>query len=370
MALRGDGLFIGLMSGTSTDGVDGVLVDLDTAGRPGCLASVSLDMPPALRAELLALNQPGDNELARGSLAANALADLYAQAVRQLLKDSGATASEVRAIGAHGQTVRHNPAQGYTIQINAPARLAEQTGIAVVSDFRSRDIAAGGQGAPLVPAFHAWLFGTSRSLAVVNLGGIANVSLLHPGQPTTGFDTGPANMLLDAWTQRHTGRSFDQDGAWAAGGISHPGLLRHLMESEPWLRQAPPKSTGRDLFNMAWLEQRLSSFGAALAAQDVQATLQSLTAHTVAQAIRDWGGKIEEVVLCGGGALNGGLVGELESLLPCPVSLSNDHGVGVQQMEAVAFAWLARAHVLHAPGNLAAVTGARGERILGCLYPA
>ena len=363
-------LFIGLMSGTSTDGVDGVLADFDTQNKPRSLSSVSLDMPAALKSELLALNQPVENELARSHIAANALADLYAQAVTALLSDSGATAADVAAIGAHGQTIRHNPSQGYTIQINAPARLAEQTGIAVVSDFRSRDIAAGGQGAPLVPAFHAWLFGTSRHLAIINMGGIANVSLLHPDQPTTGFDTGPANMLLDAWAQRHLGLPFDKDGAWAASGVSHPELLEHFIATEPWFQQSPPKSTGRDLLNMTWLEQRLSSFDATLAPEDVQATLQSLTAHTIAMAIRNWGGNIEESVLCGGGALNGGLVAELRSLLPCAVSLSSDHGVGVQQMEAVAFAWLARAYMQGTPGNLAAVTGAHGERVLGCLYPA
>lgn len=370
MTTQVDALYIGLMSGTSTDGVDGVLVNLENEAKPSCLASVSLDMPPALRTELMALNLPGHDELARSSLAANALADLYTQAVLQLLASAGKTATDVYAIGAHGQTIRHNPAQGYTIQINAPARLAEQTGISVVSDFRSRDIAAGGQGAPLVPAFHAWLFGTSRKLAIVNLGGIANVSLLHPDQITTGFDTGPANMLLDAWAQRHTGQAYDKGGAWAASGTSHAGLLNHLIISEPWLHQPPPKSTGRDLFNMTWLEQRLSSFGLSIEAQDVQATLQSLTVHTIANAIGNWGKDTEELVLCGGGARNQNLVNELTRVLSCPVSLSSDYGVDEQQMEAMAFAWLARAHVLHTPGNLAAVTGARGERILGCIYPA
>lgn len=233
-------LYIGLMSGTSVDGVDGVLVRLDADQAPQVLASASLPMPENLRRELLALNLAGDDELARAALAANALARLYAQAVAALLRDAGVSASAVTAIGAHGQTVRHRPDSGYTVQLNAPALLAELTGIDVVADFRSRDVAAGGQGAPLVPPFHAAIFGAAHGRAVLNLGGIANVTLLAPGQPARGFDTGPANVFLDAWCQRHLGQPYDAGGRWAATGQVVAPLLEQLIASEPWFALPPP----------------------------------------------------------------------------------------------------------------------------------
>ena len=364
-------LYIGLMSGTSVDGVDGVLARLHNGQPPQVLASASLPMPENLRRELLELNTPGDDELARAALAANALARLYAQAVAALLKDAGVAADAVSAIGAHGQTVRHRPDLGYTLQLNAPALLAELTGIAVVADFRSRDVAAGGQGAPLVPPFHAAIFGASHGRAVLNLGGIANVTLLAAGQPARGFDTGPANVFLDGWCQRHLGLPYDADGRWAATGQVLAPLLEQLIASEPWFGLPPPKSTGRDLFNMQWLDSRLAGFdGPKPAPQDVQATLQRLTARTVANAIDAAAAGTREVFVCGGGARNAGLMRELAYCLQRPVQATDVLGVPAQQVEALAFAWLAQAHLEGRPAGLPAVTGARGARILGALYPA
>ncbi|CAB3875209.1 Anhydro-N-acetylmuramic acid kinase [Achromobacter anxifer] len=364
-------LYIGLMSGTSVDGVDGVLVRLGDGQAPAVLASASLPMPADLRRELLALNQSGDDELARGALAANGLARLYAQAVAALLQQAGIPASDVAAIGAHGQTVRHRPELGYTVQLNAPALLAELTGIDVVADFRSRDVAAGGQGAPLVPPFHAAIFGAPQGRAVLNLGGIANVTLLEPGKPPRGFDTGPANVLLDGWCQRHLGLPYDADGRWAATGQVLAPLLEQLISSEPWFALPPPKSTGRDLFNLQWLDDRLAAFdGPKPAPQDVQATLQRLTARTVANAIDASAAATQEVFVCGGGARNPGLMRELAYCLQRPVHPTDALGVPAQEVEALAFAWLAQAFVQRRPAGVPAVTGARGPRILGALYPA
>ncbi|WP_334159283.1 anhydro-N-acetylmuramic acid kinase [Achromobacter insolitus] len=364
-------LYIGLMSGTSVDGVDGVLVRLGDGQPPAVQASASLPMPADLRRELLALNQSGDDELARAALAANSLARLYAQAVAALLQHAGVAAGDVAAIGAHGQTVRHRPDLGYTVQLNAPALLAELTGIDVVADFRSRDVAAGGQGAPLVPPFHGAIFGAPQGRAVLNLGGIANVTLLEPGHAPRGFDTGPANVLLDGWCQRHLGQAYDADGRWAATGQVLAPLLEQLISSEPWFALPPPKSTGRDLFNMQWLDERLAAFdGPKPAPQDVQATLQRLTARTVANAIDAAAASTQEVFVCGGGARNTGLMRELAYCLQRPVRPTDALGVPAQEVEALAFAWLAQAFMQRRPAGLPAVTGARGPRILGALYPA
>ncbi|AVG42748.1 anhydro-N-acetylmuramic acid kinase [Achromobacter insolitus] len=364
-------LYIGLMSGTSVDGVDGVLVRLGDGQPPAVQASASLPMPADLRRELLALNQSGDDELARAALATNSLARLYAQAVAALLQHAGVAAGDVAVIGAHGQTVRHRPDLGYTVQLNAPALLAELTGIDVVADFRSRDVAAGGQGAPLVPPFHAAIFGAPQGRAVLNLGGIANVTLLEPGHAPRGFDTGPANVLLDGWCQRHLGQAYDADGRWAATGQVLAPLLEQLISSEPWFALPPPKSTGRDLFNMQWLDERLAAFdGPKPAPQDVQATLQRLTARTVANAIDAAAASTQEVFVCGGGARNTGLMRELAYCLQRRVRPTDALGVPAQEVEALAFAWLAQAFMQRRPAGLPAVTGARGPRILGALYPA
>nr|WP_304412169.1 anhydro-N-acetylmuramic acid kinase [Bordetella sp. FB-8] len=360
---------MGLMSGTSMDGVDGVLMRLSSQGRPQTLAGVALPMPDALRAELLALNTAGHDELERAARAANALARLYAQAVQRLLADTRLSASDVSAVGAHGQTVRHRPEQGYTVQLNAPALLAELAGIDVVADFRSRDVAAGGQGAPLVPPFHAAMFGCDTPRAVLNLGGIANLTLLAPGQAPRGLDTGPANVLLDAWCQRHTGQAYDADGRWAASGRVDAALLQTLIASEPWLRLPPPKSTGRDLFNPAWLDARLAGWRHKQPA-DVQATLQRFTAQTVADALDAALPQAAEVLVCGGGARNAGLMRDLADVLRRPARATDEEGVSAQWMEALAFAWLAQMHVDGQKAGVPEVTGARGPRVLGALYPA
>jgi len=377
-------LYIGLMSGTSLDGVDAVLACFDPQGRPTILSRSALDFPVSLRTELLSLNASGENELERSALAANALAELYALAVQNVLAQAGVSASEVCALGAHGQTVRHRPELGYTIQLNAPARLAELTRISVIADFRSRDIAAGGQGAPLVPMFHAGVFPAPYTRVILNLGGIANITILRPRQPPQGFDTGPANVLMDMWCARHTGHTFDQEGAWGALGEPDAQLLAHLLESEPWFALPAPKSTGRDLFNRAWLDKRLSDFFITNQSpessspetlttrekQNVQATLRRLTTETVARCIRSQASDVQELLVCGGGARNAALMNELQHIMHCPVRTTDNEGIGTQDVEALAFAWLAWAHQHGVPASHPAVTGARGPRILGAYWPA
>ena len=348
-------------------------IDLQAPPTPILFTNAaSLPMPDALREEFLSLNMAGHNELARAAVAANALAELYSRATQDVLAQAALMPECICAIGAHGQTVRHDPAAGYTVQINAAALLADRTGIDVIADFRSRDVAAGGQGAPLVPAFHQAMFSGPQPRAVLNLGGIANVTLLDNAGQVRGFDTGPANVLLDLWIRASTGQAFDAGGAWAGSGQAHGLLLQFLLDSEPWFERAPPKSTGRDLFNWAWLSQRLEAFGSnhALSTSDIQATLQQLTAVTVAQAIARYAPETRDVLVCGGGALNEGLMRDLQAALPCPLQSTTEVGVPVQQVEALAFAWLARAHVEGYPAGLPSVTGARHATILGCRYPA
>ena len=363
-------LYVGLMSGTSVDGVDAVLADFQS-GRPVIVAASHLDFAPGLRAELQALQVAGSGELDRAALAANSLMDHCAEGVAAVLSEAQVDGGAIEAIGCHGQTVRHRPELGFTIQLANPARLAEITGITVVADFRSRDVAAGGQGAPLAPALHAALFALpGRHRFVLNLGGIANITSLPPDGPVTGFDVGPCNTLLDAWCERHTGRAFDRDGAWALGGKVLPSLLRAL-EEEPYFALPPPKSTGRDLFRLDWLLPRLRSDEAAV---DVQRTLLSLTAETVAHAIARLSESSPrvEVLACGGGAKSVALMNEL-SLALDPRTLSTTAeacGIPVDQVEALAFAWLARQALARRPGNLPSVTGARGPRVLGAVYPA
>ena len=365
--------FVGLMSGTSMDGVDAVLARLVDGKLPECVAIASIDFPPDLRDSLLRLNTPAFDELHLAALAANALADCYAEAVAKVLDQAGMSAQSITAIGAHGQTVRHRPDVGYTLQLNAPARLAERTGISVVSDFRSRDVAAGGQGAPLVPAFHAEIFAADLPQVILNLGGIANITLLTPGTMPTGFDTGPANVLLDLWYARHHDHTFDKNGDWAAQGNVNAALLQQLIDGEPWFALAPPKSTGRDLFNATWLDQRLDQFSrthGTINAVDVQATLSAFTAATVARAIHGAQIKPDQVWVAGGGALNATLLRDLEAALGLKVATTDQRGVPTQAVEALAFAWLAHAYCAGRPGNLPTVTGAAGPRVLGQFSPA
>ena len=366
-------IYIGLMSGTSLDGVDGVLADFSLPA-PRVIAHASLPFATALRSELLALNTSGSDELHRAALAGNALARAYAQVVARLLADSGMATAGITAIGAHGQTVRHRPqafdGTGYTLQLNQPALLAELTGIDVVADFRSRDVAAGGQGAPLAPFFHQALFAQpGTAVGVLNIGGISNITLLRANGSMLGFDCGPGNALMDGWCQQHLGRDYDSEGSWAAGGRVLPDLLDRLL-AEPYFGQAPPKSTGRDLFNRPWLERQLAGFAAA-APQDVQATLTELTARACAGDVQRHEPGLQRLIVCGGGALNTHLMRRLQALLRgAVVESSANAGLPPLQVEATAFAWLARKTVRREKLALESTTGARGARVLGCVYPA
>ena len=370
--------YIGLMSGTSLDGVDGVL-GTATEGASGglhMLAAASQPFPSSLRAEAMALQTPGDNEIHREALLANRLVEQYAECVRQLLSAAELDATAVRAIGVHGQTIRHRPDLGYTRQTNNPALLAELTGIDVVADFRSRDIAAGGQGAPLVPAFHHAVFSQPGECRVVaNIGGISNISILDDTAPlmVTGFDTGPGNMLMDAWIARHRQHAFDADGKWAATGTVH-ALLLEAMRRDPFFAKPAPKSTGRDLFDSAWLDAHLIPFPS-LPPEDVQATLLALSATTLADAIAASAPTALAIYVCGGGAFNSRLLLAMEQALkasrhPAIVTSTAALGISPMHVEALAFAWLAQRFDLRQAGNLPAVTGARGGRVLGALYPA
>ncbi len=365
--------YIGLMSGTSLDGVDGVLADFSPT-TPLVIGHASAALPAALRAELWQLNGAGADELHRAALAGNALMHVYAGVVGQLLECARVPAAAVRAIGAHGQTVRHRPqefdATGYTLQLCQPALLAELTGIDVVADFRSRDVAAGGQGAPLAPFFHQSLFGRrGETVGVLNIGGISNLTLLRADGSMLGFDCGPGNALMDAWCARHTGQAYDAEGAWAAGGSVLPRLLELLL-GESYFGKPPPKSTGRDLFNPDWLEGHLRAFGAAAPA-DVQATLAELTAQACSAEIGRHQPGLRHLVVCGGGVLNDHLMRRLRALLPDTDASSSAHwGLPPLQVEATAFAWLARKAVQREKLELQSITGARGARVLGCVYPA
>jgi anhydro-N-acetylmuramic acid kinase len=358
------------------DGVDGVLADFSQS-KPLVAGHLSTQLAPDLRAELLALNTPGNNELHRAALAANALARVYAQVANDLLAQCGVAREQVAAIGAHGQTLRHRPGEfdgtGYTLQLNNPALLAELTGIDVAADFRSRDVAAGGQGAPLVPAFHQAMFGqTGAAVGVLNIGGIANISLLDGAGNIIGFDCGPGNVLLDLWCQRHTGQAFDASGAWGANGRVIPSLLA-AMGTEPYFAKAPPKSTGRDLFHAAWLDAHLRAH-APVQARDVQATLAELTASRCIDCVVSYEKssnlKLKQLLVCGGGAYNQLLMQRLQALLPhAPVQSTEAQGLPPLQVEAAAFAWLAKQCIERQPGTLSSVTGARGARVLGAVYP-
>jgi anhydro-N-acetylmuramic acid kinase len=367
-------LFLGLISGTSADGIDAALVELDDADPHHCrlLHGATAGWDPALRARLVELGQGGDctslDEL--GTLDAR-VAVAFADAALALLAEAGVTPTQVRAIGSHGQTVRHRPGAAipFTMQIGDGNLIAERTGIATVCDFRRRDVAAGGHGAPLLPALHAALLSSpSEPRAVLNLGGIANLTLLPVGgEGMRGFDTGPANALLDAWCERHTGRHYDAGGGWAAEGVIDAALLQRLLE-EPWFARPPPKSSGREQFHLDWLQPRLQGGERAV---DVQATLLELTAASVANALQARQPGTARLLVCGGGVHNPVLMRRLASWLPgVAVESTALHGVDPDFIEAMGFAWLARETLAGRPGNFPAVTGASGPRILGAIHPA
>jgi anhydro-N-acetylmuramic acid kinase len=385
--MKNSEIYIGLMSGTSLDGVDGVMVQFSNAQNSHeaqsspmtVLASAQQVFSEELKLAAMALQQSGENEIHREALLANQLAKVYADCVDQLKKQR--PDAIIQAIGVHGQTIRHRPELGYTKQTNNPALLAELTGIDVIADFRSRDIAAGGQGAPLVPAFHRAIFGSTlqqgKQSVVVNIGGMSNISILHADGKTSGFDTGPGNVLMDAWILRHQKKAYDKDGEWAAQGKVDTQLLS-VLSDEDFFHLAPPKSTGRDLFHLQWLDEKLKNFSHLLVEdvkiEDVQASLCALTAKTIVDAIQQYALPINEldaVYVCGGGAFNQTLMKQIKHSFPNALVTDTSHlGVDPQQVEAIAFAWLAQQFTLRKAGNMPQVTGAKGERILGALYPA
>ncbi len=362
---------MGLMSGTSLDGIDAVLAEVNADGKSRLVASAYLPYSQDLRTRLLNLHVPQADEIHLVALVANELANLYAGAVHTLLATTSQDKAGIRAIGCHGQTLRHRPDAGYTLQIGNAAVLAELTGITVVSDFRSRDIAAGGQGAPLVPAFHAHaLRHPSIHRVIANIGGIANLTDLPPAGQVRGWDTGPGNMLLDAWVQQHRGARYDKAGDWAASGQVNAGLL-HTLLSHEFLRMIPPKSAGREQFNHEYLQGALAKLTTPIGPVDVQATLLEFTAQSLCQAIKQDCANAQEVYVCGGGIHNKALINRIKTeLSPMSVYSTGDLGIDPDWMEALAFAWLARQTMHQLPGNLPEATGARGSRILGAIHPA
>lgn len=359
--------YVGLISGTSIDGVDAGLVRVDGDGIH-LETALGLPYPDDLARELRALCQPGDNEIERLGPVDNGVAATFADAVAELLAQSGHRATDIRAIGSHGQTLRHRPegTSPFTLQVGNPSAIAERTGITTVADFRRRDMAAGGQGAPLASAFHAAVFSDpSEARAVVNIGGIANVTLLVPGEPVRGFDTGPGNTLMDAWIREHRGEGFDADGSWAATGFVDPVLLDALL-ADPYFSLTGPRSTGPETFNLGWVNNHLLTDPAPEA---VQRTLLELSALTIVRGLAGTG--VARVVVCGGGVHNALLMAQLARLLaPVPVVPSATLGIDPDWVEAATFAWLAHRTLEGLPGNAPSVTGASGERILGAVYAA
>ncbi|MBD9434708.1 anhydro-N-acetylmuramic acid kinase [Pseudoxanthomonas sp. PXM03] len=368
-------LYLGLISGTSADGIDAALVRFeDSPTGLGCelVHGRTFAWDPALRAQWVALGQGADNVSLDGlgsldGLAARAFAD----AASALLEEAGVPRGRVRALGSHGQTIRHRPHADppFTWQLGDGNVIAERSGIDTVADFRRRDVAAGGHGAPLMPAFHAALLGSlQEDRAVLNLGGIGNFTLLPRVGDVRGFDTGPANALMDAWCERHTGRAYDAGGAFAASGHVDAALLARLL-ADPWFALAPPKSTGREQFHLDWLQARMGE--ATISPADVQATLLELTARTVADALQLTQPATRRVLVCGGGVHNAVLMARLAAHLPQAVVESTAaHGLDPDYVEAMGFAWLARETLAGRSGNLPAVTGAVGRRVLGVVYPA
>lgn len=368
-------LFIGLMSGTSLDGIDAVLADF-SAPHPLILACHTTPFPQQIERDIRSLCQPGDDHLDKLGATDQCLGELFADAALAVLAQTNLNSDDVAAIGCHGQTVRHRPTPNatgapFTLQIGDPNLVAARTGITTVADFRRRDMALGGQGAPLVPAFHRAVFQHSTlHRAVVNIGGMANITFLPTTSlPIQGFDTGPGNVLLDAWSQRHLGTSFDAAGRWGAGAQADDALLTRLR-SHAFFALAPPKSTGREEFNAAWLDEQLAMHGAQIAPQQVQATLLALTAQSIADGIAQLPVPPDEVFICGGGALNDALMAALQHLLnPISVASTTSIGLDPQWVEALAFAWLARQTLRGLPGNVPSVTGARAATVLGAIYP-
>lgn len=362
--------YVGLMSGTSVDGIDAALVSIPDQGPLTLKATHQQTIPPAVRTAIQALMAPGNNEIEQAGELDMQLGKLFAEAVQMLVRKSGVLAKDIRAIGSHGQTIRHRPriTHPFTLQIGNPSAIAEQTGITTVADFRARDMAAGGEGAPLVPAFHRWFFhkpGVNR--VILNIGGIANITWLpaDANETVLGFDTGPGNTLLDQWMMQNRGEHYDSDGKWAASGLVNEQLLARLL-ADAYFSKAPPKSTGREHFHRAWLEQRITD---KLAAQDLQATLAELTSRSIVRALDFLPAKADEIYVCGGGGHNRHLLARLQAQTPdIPITTTAALGLDPDWVEAVAFAWLAHRTLSRQPGNLPSVTGANRAVILGGIY--
>jgi anhydro-N-acetylmuramic acid kinase len=359
------------MSGTSIDSIDAILVSLSATDQ-AVLAYHERPWPPELQQELQAITTPGNNEIDRMGPLDVQVADLFASTAVELLQRTAISPEKVTAIGCHGQTIRHRPEGDFpfTLQIGDPNRIAEVTGITTVADFRRRDIAAGGQGAPLVPAYHEWMFRKSgESLVVLNIGGIANITILpaDPATPVSGFDSGPGNILLDRWAEINLGQPFDRSGEWAASGEVDIELLQQLLD-DPYFARPYPKSTGREYFNHDWLESRLD---AKIKPEDLQATLTALTATSIHQAIELAAADVERVIVCGGGVYNSELMRQLqEHLGKVPLETTAEYHLEPNRVEAAAFAWLAKQTIENRSGNLPTVTGASRAVILGGVYPA
>ncbi len=364
-------LYLGLISGTSMDAIDAALADVD-AGRCAVRHALSRPYADSLRTQLFkVINAPHECSLDEVGRLDTEIGEAFAAAALDLLREARIAASQVAAVGSHGQTLRHQPhgEHPFTWQIGNPHLIAERTGITTVADFRRRDVAAGGEGAPLMPAFHqAVLASEDENRAVINIGGIANLTWLPRSGTVIGFDTGPGNCLMDAWATRHLGVAFDRNGDWAANGRTHADLLARLF-TEPFLAAEPPKSTGRELFNMKWLEQHLKAFRKTVKPEDVQATLCELTARSIAEACRRLG-ESQRVLLCGGGSHNSELRRRLEARFPGnQVDTTAALGLDPDHVEATGFAWLAYRALLGLPGNLPAVTGAQRSVVLGSIHP-
>ena len=364
-------LYLGLISGTSMDAIDAALVDIDDT-RCALTHALSLPYAEPLRTQLFALiTAPDQCRLDDVGQLDTEIGEAFATTALDLLQEAGVAPAQVTAVGSHGQTLRHQPhgEHPFTWQIGNPHLIAERTGITTVADFRRRDVAAGGEGAPLMPAFHqAVLASADENRAVINIGGIANLTWLPRSGTVVGFDTGPGNCLMDAWASRHLGVAYDRDGAWAANGKAHAGLLKHFL-TEKYFAAEPPKSTGRELFNMSWLEAHLGALRPSPKPEDVQATLCELTARSMAEACRSLG-ESQRVLLCGGGSHNLELRRRLAALLPgTRVETTAALGLDPDHVEATGFAWLAYRALGGLPGNLPAVTGAQRSVVLGSIHP-
>lgn len=369
-----DGYYIGLMSGTSMDSIDAALVEIG-AGKTRLLQAISHSWPQALEARLRSLASSEACTLRELGELDHLCGHEFAHAALKLVDACGLDTGRIRAIGSHGQTIHHHPRPPapFTLQIGDPNIIAEKTGITVVADFRRRDMAAGGQGAPLVPAFHQAVFQhPAKNRVILNIGGIANITMLPAsGQHSTGFDTGPGNCLMDLWCARKRGRPYDNNGDWAARGNPDDELVRALSD-DSYFQLPPPKSTGTEYFGGEWLDRKLKAHPG-LSDEDVQASLLAFTASTISQAIERWAPAAEEVLVCGGGVHNQALLNKLSRLIsPIPVRSTGDIAGGLDPdwVEAAAFAWLARQALEGIPGNLPSVTGARHPVILGGIYPA